>query len=897
MPTRSNSALSWIENRFSEGFLGKMREFFNEPTLAPKNLSNLWKGIEDDGKGALFNFSERMEGRLTRRSPESLAEATGETIGDVASLVSTGARDVANLVTSVVSGELLGSMLERMGKVWEDKDVAVPLMRQALGDVSDPTRVAPEAMEKVIGFNKDIAAANIDAMALSFGGGEGIANLGIKAYEKEFTKVAREAILAMQKEGFDAAHIKKIAANLLEAEKMIPTLADDTFAAVDAVSLGKVGSPTQIMRSTPGLKGIARPGGGIDMKGSVFTEHIINPREVFRPGGILHEGGHAVGAKIRYEDLDIGLGAKEKAIFETQQNLRDSLLVKYWKDKKVRGLSEAEGGFPLHELSPAELHAEAILKKIVAAYPNKLSMIDAFKQTLESTYLKAKERLLRRGEWPSTVRLLEGDPDAALGMTLMARIAEIKPNIKLKFDGIQDGFGKTPDTLQFTPKEGPLKGRTFNMPKGSSPEDVLARMEKMIPTKGTILREGGSKAPWVWSLLDRTLQKPEFLAAKEMKGTTLLNKLKKAGVSDTELEWTGLSAKLSEAGNKPIGLAEMRNMVKEKGIKTEVATSGSFTSPQIFEPRHESMFVNRPLPKGERYRESLITLKHEGKPLQLPEHYDPENVVVGMLADIRKTSEGSKAFHLQEGQSDWARKLRESPESTPAMPFKGDKALELGLKRMLWEASEEGAEKLTWTRGKDIAERWSLTTRADHLVYDKELGSLQIFTPRGDVQRLAMGKEELGRYVDPEVAKVLLEKGEIFADEIKKLEVGKRWPYEIYDKKIPAMLRKLTREVGEEVVPKLEGAAIPKKVVTDSWREELLKRKAAYEKYAKEAPTEQQRQTYQNEVDWANRQFELMKERTPVHSLDLPESLRQKIQTKGFKISRKIALQALEGIA
>ena len=51
----------------------------------------------------------------------------------------------------------------------------------------------------------------------------------------------------------------------------------------------------------------------------------------------------------------------------------------------------------------------------------------------------------------------------------------------------------------------------------------------------------------------------------------------------------------------------------------------------------------------------------------------------------------------------------------------------------------------------------------------------------------------------------------------------------------------------------------------------------------------------QHRGDAADRAIKSMQH--PVHSLDLPESLRKKITTKGFKISKKVAAAALEGIA
>jgi len=932
MATREGSALSWIESKFSEGFLGKMSAFLRE-----EPGKEFLKGPEDPSRDL------------------SLKEDEG---------VATGIARLVKLYAMDYPAEELKHVSGLVEKAKEGKFEEMPVL--------DVTRAA------LWGFLG--------------GGGEGVANLGLAAYEKEFGRVAVEGIRAMRAKGIAPSKIKKVATEMLEFKRGIKELHPDTFSAVDVVGYDPAVA-SQALRTTHNI---------LPERG-VTTTHLINPEKTFRPKGVTHEAGHAMGSKVRFEGLDIGLGAKEKAIFAKQQELRDPLLRRYQAERRAGGPSELEGGFALHDLSPAELHAEAIAGKIEAAYPDKLSMKEAFKQTLEATYEKGKAAMLRKGEWPEGVRLLEGAPEAALGATLMARIGKIRPEIKLKFDGVQEGFGSIPEKMQFTPYAGPLKGRTFTVPKGSSPEDVLSHMEKMKPSTkgGTTLREGGSKAPWVWSLLERSVGgKGVFGEAKEMKGLTALNKLKKAGVSDAELEWTGLRKTLTEAGEKPVDLDMLRGQVWENRIKTDVVTSKRITGEELAAipwgetlpegPRHESMFVNRPLPKAESgYRESLVTLKHEGKTMELPEHYDADNVVVGMLADIRKTSEGSKALHLQEGQSDWARRGRsigfEKPElikaaqaekeavfqklkdvgkeidilteqmgrapepglrrkramlmieesklrmaqseslgslhvaetGVPNMPFKGDKALELGLKRMLWEASSEGAEKLTWTRGKDIADRWSLRQVADKLRYDPEASNLIAEKAGTRFWQEFVKPEKLGSYVGEDVAKTLLEKGQAIGPE---LEVGKRWPYEIYDKKIPAMLKKLTREVGEEGVPRLEGARIPKMSLeayskriqelqqgvlsgerhVAQWKTIMDSKKERYEKLGVSAPVFQELKFRENALEMAKER--LQKElkaapEHPVHSLDLPESLRLKIQSKGFKISRKVALQALEGIA
>lgn len=43
----------------------------------------------------------------------------------------------------------------------------------------------------------------------------------------------------------------------------------------------------------------------------------------------------------------------------------------------------------------------------------------------------------------------------------IAELNQADPTHKLKFDGIQEGFGTIPSKYQITPQDGPAKGATF----------------------------------------------------------------------------------------------------------------------------------------------------------------------------------------------------------------------------------------------------------------------------------------------------------------------------------------------------------------------------------------------------------------------------------------------------
>ena len=170
-------------------------------------------------------------------------------------------------------------------------------------------------------------------------------------------------------------------------------------------------------------------------------------------------------------------------------------------------------------------------------------------------------------------------------------------------------------------------------------------------------------------------------------------------------------------------------------------------------PHHESYM----LPGGENYREVL--LKHGGDDILfggVGAHFEGEpNILTHLLMKDRTDTEGKSVLHLDEIQSDWGQQGRErgfygpidedryqrlkySNERTPeedaelagmnkklngvsAAPYikNTDDWVNLGLKRALTEAAKGGHDKLAWTPGQAVADRYKLSTYIEAIHHEK----------------------------------------------------------------------------------------------------------------------------------------------------------------------------------
>ncbi len=289
-----------------------------------------------------------------------------------------------------------------------------------------------------------------------------------------------------------------------------------------------------------------------------------------------------------------------------------------------------------------------------------------------------------------------------------------------------------------------------------------------------------------------------------------------------------------------------------------------------YDKPHHEMYT---IPGGENYRE--ILLKHGGEEgfKGIPVHFKGEpNVLTSLMVKDRQDAEGDKVLHLDELQSDWAQKGRQMGFDEPqdqreiytirypdgsteygvrgleeakraaeegggeyelsmTKPAKGiDRApyvtktedwVDLGLKRALREAAEGGHDKLAWSPGQKIAERYDLSKHVGEIRHEKNddgTYNLDIYDPKGDrvFDKEDMTADEVEQHLGKDMAsKIFAGHGE--PDESPgyrdwrtlsglDLQMGAKWPFEMYDRMIPKRLLKLAKQHDPEA--KLEKSVI-----------------------------------------------------------------------------------------
>jgi len=139
-------------------------------------------------------------------------------------------------------------------------------------------------------------------------------------------------------------------------------------------------------------------------------------------------------------------------------------------------------------------------------------------------------------------------------------------------------------------------------------------------------------------------------------------------------------------------------------------------------PHHEGLT----LPGGENYRE--ILLKHGNGDMfkGVPVHFGGEpDVLASLMVKDRQDEEGEKVLHLDELQSDWAQQGRRRgfapEEGISEAPYvtKTEDWVDLGLKRALREAVQQGHDKLAWSPGSTIVDRYNLAKHVQDIFHEK----------------------------------------------------------------------------------------------------------------------------------------------------------------------------------
>ena len=192
------------------------------------------------------------------------------------------------------------------------------------------------------------------------------------------------------------------------------------------------------------------------------------------------------------------------------------------------------------------------------------------------------------------------------------------------------------------------------------------------------------------------------------------------------------------------------------------------------------------------------------------------NLVDDMVYDTpREAVDGLNTYFKGITLRDWNRGI----SGIPNAPFK-DTWEELALKRITRLASEEGYDRVAWTTGKMQADRYALTNYVDEISYKKNAnGNYTIYAkPKNSqtaIDNIAgqdmsnVPPERIEEFVGGDMAKRILngegkeglnanfETIKVF-DELD-LQVGEKWPFEVYDKNIPNKAEKIIKRWNSKI--------------------------------------------------------------------------------------------------
>jgi len=232
------------------------------------------------------------------------------------------------------------------------------------------------------------------------------------------------------------------------------------------------------------------------------------------------------------------------------------------------------------------------------------------------------------------------------------------------------------------------------------------------------------------------------------------------------------------------------------------------------DPYHEVYTI----PGGENYRE--ILLKHGSGDMYpgVPVHFGGEpDILTSMMVKDRQDHEGDKVFHIDELQSDWAQKGRQKGFRAPidkdrfqrlnSMPdsvrtpeeeaelsdmykklqgiepapyvTKTEDWVDLGLKRALREAAEKGYDKLAWSPGSTIADRYNLAKHVNSISHEKNddgTYNISIADPAGGTffKQQNMTPEKVASYLGKGVAEKVFAGEGLSNQDIRDREIAAR---------------------------------------------------------------------------------------------------------------------------
>lgn len=172
-----------------------------------------------------------------------------------------------------------------------------------------------------------------------------------------------------------------------------------------------------------------------------------------------------------------------------------------------------------------------------------------------------------------------------------------------------------------------------------------------------------------------------------------------------------------------------------------------------------------------------------------------ENPVVRARHNTRIDADGKKMLFLEELQGP------QDPEQENMPPWLRDRIYDIGLKRMLRHAVDNGHERIGWTTGSQQADRWNLAKKVDRLEWEPTAngsGRLHGYKDGQSIVNELMPADKLPEFVGPELHERLMAQTPHHL-EGKDLAFGGEGLKTLYDKMLPAKAAKLLKRAGSRV--------------------------------------------------------------------------------------------------
>jgi hypothetical protein len=263
----------------------------------------------------------------------------------------------------------------------------------------------------------------------------------------------------------------------------------------------------------------------------------------------------------------------------------------------------------------------------------------------------------------------------------------------------------------------------------------------------------------------------------------------------------------------------------------------------------------------------------------------------------------------QEQKREWAAIKNELEKNIPTAPFVRDTTrwTTLGLKRILKMAADEGYDRVAIVPGAEQAKRYDLSKQVDRVEWIPGDKTLRAYRQGADtspvISRTLNSESELADVIGKEAAEKLLrqplDESKINRAPFQKLEgeelsIGGEGMKGYYDKIVPDALNKLAKEYGVKV--QLEGGKVRPKGTEGADFYISSDEAGGFAIYdsademgapiAEGFKTEEDARKYMRTLDL---------DAVPVHTLEVPPEMREKIKKKGFPLYSSLTLGDMMG--